>query len=837
VVGKRAPRKAKTPASRLKTYREKRDFSRTAEPKPKLGRKKGWQFVVQKHDARRLHFDLRLELDGVLKSWAVTRGPSLVPEEKRLAVQTEDHPMDYLEWEGVIPKGEYGGGTMIVWDRGTWTPVFDPHFGLQKGHLEFTLDGSRLMGRWHLVRMARKSGEKKDPWLLIKGKDEFARTANEPEIVEQEMTSYLSGRTNDELATAQTLRADHAARAKVKRTKLPDPAKLPGAKKGILPVFVEPSLAAVGAAAPSGERWLHEIKYDGYRIQARIDGGKAQLLTRKGLDWTVRFPTVAAALKRLPIGSALIDGEIVVQDENGLASFAGLQSDLKSGRKDRMIYMAFDLLYLEGVDLRGSTLKHRKAALKAIVDTLPGDSIVRFSDHLDGDGETVLAHACKLGLEGIISKRTDLGYRSGRGEHWLKAKCVLGQEFVVLGYVPSTAAGNAIGSLVVGYYEKGKLVHAGRAGTGFSEEESVRLRKDLDKIKATRPAFAAKLPAGAEKGVKWVEPIRVAEVEYRGWGSEGLLRQASYRGMREDRLASEIELEQKPRAAPANRPRPAPAVKLTHPERILWGEKGITKQGLADFYTDIAEWILPHLVARPLSLVRCPSGVDGQCFYAKHAWQGASGDIRHVDVGDDEERLAIDDLKGLLSLVQASVLEIHPWGSRLDDLERPDRIIFDLDPGEDVAWQAVIAAAAEVRDRLKDRGLTSFVKTTGGKGLHVIAPLVPKADWERAKEFTRVIAEQMAADSPAFYVAKMTKAIRQGKIFVDFFRNGREATAVAAYSTRARKSAAVSTPLAWSELSEAITADHFTVDNLHQRLDFLKRDPWREFFKIKQKLP
>ncbi|HYM98995.1 MAG TPA: non-homologous end-joining DNA ligase, partial [Aestuariivirgaceae bacterium] len=493
----------------LKTYREKRDFRKTAEPPPKRSRKGGNQFVVQKHDARRLHFDLRLELDGLLKSWAVTRGPSLVPGEKRLAVQTEDHPMEYLEWEGVIPKGEYGAGTMIVWDRGSWTPDSDPHKALAKGKLDFSLLGKRLNGRWHLVRMRRRPSDSKDQWLLIKGSDEFARNPGEPEIVEEEHTSVLSKRTNSDLAEISAVRADHAARQLKKtanRRQKPLISKLPGARKAILPVFVEPSLALLKERAPSGAKWIHEIKFDGYRLQARIDGHKIQLLTRRGLDWTKRFPSIARALKQLPMSSALIDGEAIVQDERGLSSFSGMQTDLKAGRYDRMAYFAFDLLYCEGRDLRAARLADRRKILHEILEALPADSIVKFSDHLEDDGSDVLFHACKLGLEGIVSKRIDLPYTSGRGEHWVKTKCVLGQEFIVLGYVPSTTLNGAIGSLVLGYYDGRQLVHAGRAGTGFAVAQAVALRKQLDALPPAAHRFKESPPRIALKDVKWIEP-------------------------------------------------------------------------------------------------------------------------------------------------------------------------------------------------------------------------------------------------------------------------------------------------------------------------------------------
>jgi bifunctional non-homologous end joining protein LigD len=821
----------------LRTYREKRDFRKTSEPSPRRGGKGGNQFVVQKHDARRLHFDLRLELDGVLKSWAVTRGPSLVPGEKRLAVQTEDHPMEYLEWEGVIPKGEYGGGTMIVWDRGTWEADGDARKGLAKGKLDFSLAGRRLKGRWHLVRMRRRPSESKDQWLLIKGSDEFARQPGDPEIVEEEHTSVLTKRTNVDLAELGDIRADHADRQKKKaasEVKGPLVAKLKGARKAILPVFVEPSLAMLKDRPPSGAKWIHEIKFDGYRLQARISGTKIQLLTRRGLDWTNRFPTITRALQRLPGGSALIDGELIVQDERGLSSFSGLQSDLKSGRYDRMSYFVFDLLYFEGRDLRGLDLGERRRILHELTNSLPADSVVRFSEHLEGEGSQILQHACKLGLEGIVSKRIDLPYVSGRGEHWIKTKCVEGQEFVLLGYVPSTALSGAVGSLVLGYYERGRLIHAGRAGTGFSADQATALRRQLDSLPRQMPSFANEVPRSVLKDVRWIAPKLVADIEYRGWSADGLLRQASFKGLREDKSPEEVRLEKQRSGVTSRSPA---SIRLTHPERILWEDQGVTKQGLADFYVAIAPWILPHLIDRVLSLVRCPSGVGKDCFYAKHAWGGLSSSIRRVDVGEDQPMLAIDDLDGLIALVQAGVLEIHPWGSRTGDLERPDRIIFDLDPGEGVEWRSVISAAFEVRDRLRERKLKSFVKTTGGKGLHVVAPIAPRASWDEVKEFSQRLAEDMAADSPKLYVTKMTKTLRRERIFVDFLRNGRGATAVAAYSTRARRGAPVSTPLSWDELSEDIGPSHYALTNLQQRLDHLPKDPWAGFFSIKQPLP
>ena len=823
----------------LREYERKRDFSKTSEPAPAPAQDLGNQFVVQMHAARRLHYDLRLELDGVLKSWAVPNGPSLIADKKRLAVQTEDHPMQYLEFEGNIPKGEYGGGAMIVWDRGRWAAEGDPHFGLNKGHLEFALDGTRLKGRFHLVRMKpRPPANKKNEWLLIKVDDAFARRPGEPDITDEETTSHLSGRTTEELAAQGEVRADHAARAgvaKARKIALPDVGNIRGAKKRLLPVFLEPSLASVCARPPSGPKWVHEIKHDGYRIQARIDGGKVKLLTRTGLDWTDRFKSIGKALQALHLSSALIDGEIVVEDDTGKSSLGNLQADLSEGRQERMRYYTFDLLYCEGYDLREAILLDRKALLEQVLAGAPAS--IRFSEHLaEHDGPTILEHTCRLGLEGIVSKRGDLPYRGGRGDHWLKSKCMLRQEFVIVGYIPSTAAPGTVGALLLGYYKDKKLHYAGRVGTGYSGSESRALRDALEKINSSKPDLVNALPAGAEKGVRWATPQLVCEVEFRAWSRDRLILNSSFKGLREDEPATDVTLEMAPAAATDAEEAAADlaGVRLTHPERILWEEAGITKLGLAEFYSDIADWILPHVTGRPLSLLRSPSGVGEKGFFAKHPWHGLGEGIRRVDTGDGEPMLAIDDLSGLIGLVQAGVVEIHPWGSTIKQLEQPDRLIFDLDPGEDVTWDAVIAGAREVRDRLQKIGLESFVKTSGGKGLHVVVPIVPGLDWDAAKAFTGSLAEAMSKDDPGRYVATMSKRARRGRILIDYFRNGRGATAVAAYSTRARKEASVSTPLTWDELSQGMRADHFRVDNLRQRLRFLASDPWEGFFDLGQ---
>ena len=843
-----APRAAVTPATgrrggeALRPYRERRDFEVSPEPKGRKARASDFRFVVQKHDARRLHYDLRLELDGVLKSWAVTRGPSLVPGEKRLAVHTEDHPLEYLDFEGAIPKGEYGGGTMIVWDQGRWMPEGDPRAAYAKGHLAFTLEGERLRGRWHLVRTKPRAG--KEQWLLLKSDDAFARLPGAPDILEEHLASVLTGRTNDDLAASGEVRSDHRARMglKARASARADPSRVAGARKGVLPPFVEPCLATLVPHAPGGPGWLYEIKFDGYRLQARIDGGAVQLLTRSGLDWTAKFRPIAEALKGLGLASALLDGELVVEDESGRSDFSTLQADLKAGRTDRMVLYAFDLLYLDGADLRGATLLDRKALLASALGSAPAGGAVRLSEHLEDEGATLVSHACRLGLEGVVAKRKDQPYRSGRGEGWLKLKCTSSTDFVIGGYTASTAARAAVGSLILGVYDGEQLVHVGRTGTGFTVETGRDLWTRLDAVSRPDPPFAGRLAPEAKRGARWVEPRLVAEVEFRGWTGDGLLRHTAFKGLREDRdPASIVRTPAEEASSPAQPSRPerraVVTANLTHPDRVLWPDVGVTKQGLAEFYTEIADWILPEIVDRPLSLVRCPDGTASKCFFQKHAWAGLDeGVVRRVTVGDDEA-LAIRDLSGLLALVQASVLEIHPWGSRLRSPERSDRLIFDLDPGDGVGFDAVVVGALEVRERLATLGLESLVKTTGGNGLHVVAPLKARATWDEAKGFAAALAAAMAADSPDRYTATLAKKVRSGRIFVDYLRNGRGATAVAAYSTRARAGARVATPVGWDELATLRAGNAYRIGTLPARLDHLPADPWAAMDALARPLP
>ena len=821
----------------LEAYRRKRNFKATAEPKGREPLEGSNIFVVQKHDATRLHYDFRLALDGVLKSWAVTRGPSLVPGEKRLAVAVEDHPLEYSDFEGTIAKGEYGGGSVIVWDRGAWTPIGDPHRGLKKGHLEFELNGEKLNGRWHLVRMRAKPREQRENWLLIKGEDNYARAAEDPDILEERPESVKTGRSIDDVAgeapgwSSKTGKIERPGKAAGASKPLsPDPSTVEGAVKARMPGFVEPMLAALAKTPPGGDRWLHEIKFDGYRLQARIEDGRATLWTRGGLDWTQKFAgAVPEFLAAMPVRNALLDGELVVENASGVSEFSLLQADLSEGRRDRFVYYAFDCLYLNGYDLRDAALIRRKELLGRLVG--PRGGAVRFSTHFEEDGRLVLQRACALGLEGIVSKVSRSVYVSGRGKSWIKCKCSSRQEFVIAGYVPSTTGRKAVGSLALGVYDGKALRYVGRVGTGFSSDVAEALYARLEAMRAPSSPFAARLAANEARHVRFVRPELAAEVDFRGWTADGLVRQASFQGLRDDKPAHEIVREQT-MAASAGPERPKTSVELTHPDRVYWPDAGVTKEGLADYYADAWPLMKPFIVGRALALLRCPDGIDGQAFFQKHAWKGLNRNIALIkDPKEPEALISIRDFDGLMALVQSAALEIHPWGSTIADWERPDMIVMDLDPGEDVAWEAVIAAAEEVRARLKTLGLTAFVKTSGGKGLHVVSPVKPKAEWPAVKAFTKSIADAMAADSPEHYVSTIPKARRHGKILIDYLRNQRGMTAVAAYSTRARAGAPVSMPLGWDELAPEIGPAYFTVRNTPARLASLAADPWADFRK------
>ena len=821
----------------LQTYNARRRFDKTPEPAGADAKPGGSSFVIQKHAARRLHYDFRLELDGVLKSWAVTKGPSLDPEDKRLAVEVEDHPLAYGDFEGAIPKGEYGAGAVILWDRGTWHPMGDPHKGLRKGHLEFSLEGEKLSGRWHLVRMKPREGEKRNNWLLIKGEDEAARPDHGDTLLEEKPLSVKSKKRIEDMAKAPVARWSGG-----KSIKEPAGGDAPsaqgwpkGAKRGRMPGFVEPQLATLKAAPPKGAAWLHEIKFDGYRIQARLDHGELALLTRSGLDWTEKFGKgLGEALRALPAEAALIDGEIVVERGNGVSDFSALQKDLSEDRSDRFVYYAFDLLHLDGHELRQAGLKDRKAKLQALLKD--ADPRLRYSAHFDEAGGLVLDHACRLSLEGVVSKRADGKYRSGRNGQWIKSKCSERQEFVIGGYTPSSTSRTAIGSLALGVYEGAELRHVGRVGTGFTRDVAEMLFDRLEPLAVDKSPFANELDTFARRQLVYVKPELVAEVEFRAWSADGNLRHAAFRGLREDKPAREIvqegKVEARPKALPSQ-------VKLTHPDRLYWPDDGVTKQGLVDYYAEVWRLMAPFVIDRPLALVRCPDGIGGPRFFQKHGWRGMNKHIEEITDPKDKSgkpALRILDFDGLVALAQSGCLEIHPWGTTTKSWEQPDMITMDLDPAEDVEWAAVIEAAQALKSRIEKDGLAAFVKTSGGKGLHVVIPLKPQARWPKVKGYAKRLAIGMAKDDPSRYIAVATKAKRHGRIFIDYLRNGRGSTAVAAYSTRARPGAAISMPLDWSELTPEMGPAHFTVNNVRNRLEGLRSDPWADFFEAARPL-
>ncbi|TPI69428.1 DNA ligase D [Mesorhizobium sp. B2-8-9] len=823
----------------LEQYHAKRDFKKTAEPAGKVGRQKqgGGIFVVQKHAATRLHYDFRLEHDGVLWSWAVTRGPSLDPHEKRLAVHVEDHPIDYASFEGTIPKGQYGGGSVIVWDEGKWTPDGDPAKGMKKGHIDFELEGHKLNGRWHLVRLRPRPGEKRDNWLLIKSDDAAARPGED--VLEEEPKSVKSGLTIEEVGEGKTARGQTP---KVWQSNRPAAAKTK-AGPGKRLEFIEPQLATLEKDAPAGEDWLHEVKFDGYRMQAQIAGSEVRLLTRAGLDWTDKFDgPVTAALARLKCRDAIIDGEIVVLADSGVSSFPLLQADLSARRADRFVYYVFDLMRLDGRDLRREPLVERKQALAELLGQQPEHSALRFSDHFHEPGKVMLQHVCRMGLEGVVSKRADAPYRSGRGLSWIKSKCTLRQEFVIGGYLPSDKTGRGLRSLLVGFNEGGKLHYAGRVGTGFSGKVMTDLKKKLDGLKAAASPFSAAVPKG--KGLTFVKPELVGEVEFRSWTSDRIIRHASFQGLREDKPAEEVVQEQpkkaetgaKPGAKTAPKPSAGTAktsIKLSHPDKLLWPDEKVSKRDLLDHYALVWPRMAEFVVNRPLSLVRAPDGIHGQRFFQKHASPGMSDKIaRMKDPTDGEEILFIKDFDGLAALVQYGVVEVHIWGSTIDKLEKPDQIIFDLDPDEGVDVGRVREAALDIHEQLNELSLPNLVKTSGGKGYHVLVPLKPSAEWDEVKDFAHDFARALEQAAPDRYTATLSKKARTGKIFVDYLRNGRGSTTVAPYSSRAKKGATISMPATWPEIKKGLAPNAFPLGDASTLAQLKKADPWKEFFKL-----
>lgn len=827
----------------LTRYRAMRRFDTTPEPagaeeqSKRAGKR---SFVVQKHEASHLHYDFRLEHEGLLLSWAVPKGPSLDPDVKRLAMEVEDHPVEYGTFEGIIPQGEYGGGTVMLWDRGTWEPEGDVAFGLEKGHLVFGLQGERLRGSFHLLRTGER-GEKKPRWLLVKRQDEFAEPTSKRrrEITERCVKSVASDRTmhaiaHDPRAKVHTSRRtdEHARPKKVVRK---SPAKQKAAKRrpggDELPTFVPPSLCTLVERAPEGDEWLHEVKLDGYRLQARFEDGDVRLLTRRGSDWTARMPALAKSLRLLETDGTLIDGELVVlEGERGLPDFQALQNALRDGAKDELVYFAFDLLFEGGVDLRPVQLERRKAKLAALLEAHP-EAEIRFSGHLEGSGEAVHASACAAHLEGVVSKRRDAPYRSGRHDDWQKSKCDRRQELVIGGFTAPRGSRTKLGALLLGVYDASgeELRYAGKVGTGLSDATLRELAEKLDQRIRKTPPFTSGLDAESRRGVTWVRPDLVAEIGFQDFTREGRVRHGRYLGLRLDKKADEVVAEV---------PRKRAATRLTHPDKVLYPEDGITKHDLASYYAVVAEAWLALSQDRPLTLVRCTEGYRGPCFFQKHAKKGAVPEglvsLRIADDTSDEGYLAVRSARGLSSLVQLGALELHTWGAHGDDPEHPDLLVLDLDPDEDLPFAEVMDAANEVRALLEEIDLQSWVKTTGGKGLHVCVPVRRTLSWDVAKALTKGLAEALAERQPERYVATMSKRARKGKIFVDYLRNGRGQTFVAPYSTRAREGATVAMPLAWSDLKKGLDPRTFTVETVPAWLAARRRDPWADLLTTKQ---
>ncbi len=860
----------------LDEYKEKRDFSAT--PEPSGGEPSGEKriFVVQQHHATAMHYDFRLELDGVLLSWAVPKGPSYDPKDKRLAVHVEDHPIDYAGFEGVIPKGEYGGGNVIVWDRGTWEPITDPHAGLAKGDFKIRLSGEKLVGGWVLVRLKPRPGEKRENWLLIKERDDHARPSAEFNVTVDEPLSVISGVRVDDVGQVEGASGVQMHGSSADPLDLPSPNASPGPSTPVASSTTTPAapaaqpvagelvappelaLCTLVTAPPQTDGWLGEVKYDGYRLTVAVEGGSARCYSRNGEDLTDKLAPLAAAAAALPAESALIDGEIVVFDERGISRFGLLQEALGS-QPASIVLVAFDLLHLNGFDLRPISTRDRKELLRTLLAGEKPDGPLRFAEYIEDGVPAFMEVACAQGLEGIVAKRADSPYPAGRTRSWIKVKCRRSQEFAVGGFTEPAGSRKGFGALLVGYYDGESLRYAGRVGSGFSQRVLEELHARLLELERPEAPFDP-APRDGTGQLHWVEPLLVAQVAFAEWTSEGVLRQPSFQGLRDDIDVRSITRESPEAAeesaafeaggpdaapAPSTTPDSDPAkpaaqeglvagVRITNPAKQLFPDSELTKLDLARYYEAIAPLMLPEVADRPLTLVRCPVG-DGQgkCFYQRHPDKGLSahvGTLDHVLRGHDEadEWLRISDAAGLVALAQMGVAEIHTWLSRTDEPRRPDRIIFDLDPGPDLSWEQIVATAAIVRDECDALGFVPFVKGTGSKGLHIVLPIEPVWEFERVHALAKNIAEQLAARHPAELTPKMSKALRPGRIFIDYVRNSETASAVAPYSTRYLEGPPVAVPLAWEELDPG--------DDLRRRFTpprVLERaaagvDPWRD---------
>ncbi|HDS0923773.1 TPA: DNA ligase D [Stenotrophomonas maltophilia] len=844
----------------LQEYRRKRRFGETPEPDDERRSAVARRpiFVVQLHHASARHYDFRLEADGVLKSWAVPKGPSLRVGEKRLAVEVEDHPLSYATFEGDIPEGHYGAGHVDVYDHGTWACDGDPLEAIAAGKVDFVLHGSRLKGGWKLVRTNMKG--KQHQWLLIKRDDEEARDTDADALLEEVVppkrtsTKTVKKTRSTTIKKTSSTRTSRTTKRVARRNADARWAKralsLEHAREKPYPHDFKPQLTDHRDSAPDGEAWLHEIKWDGYRLLADVRDGVVALRSRNGLNWTDDFPEVVQAIEALPVTDLRLDGELVVLDAQGRSDFTGLQKVIDGTAKQPLRYVVFDMPGVAGVDISRAPLLGRKTLMKDLLGDTPGT--LAYSDHVLDHGPAVFEASGKAGFEGIISKRVDAPYVNARSPSWVKVKHENTDEFLVVGYTDPKGSRSGFGSLLMATPDKGGLRYVGRVGTGFDDAKLAAMHRQLKALGTDKAAI--ELPPHVPfkaSSVHWVKPTLVAEVAFRGWAKEGLLRQASFKRLREDKTAKDLGAAAsavpakaaKATKSPAKANVSAPAadgVNISHPERVVFAKARLTKRDVADYYRQMARWILPEVARRPLSLLRCPDGVDKQCFFQKHHGTGLGDAVEAIPLEQKsgrEDYLYIEDAEGLLQLVQMNTLELHPWGASVDDPEHPDRLVFDLDPGEGVTWAAIKAAARDVRDRLQEIGLESFVRLSGGKGLHVVVPLKPKADWAQAKDFCESFAQAMAEHAPDRYVATMSKAKRNGVIFIDWLRNARGATSVCSWSLRARPSAGVAVPLRWEELGRVSAADAFPLPKALQRAQKLKKDPWEGIGQIKQVLP
>jgi len=833
-------------AERLARYWAKRNFALTGEPRgeprgaPGSGANAGkpLSFVIQKHHASRLHYDFRLELDGVLLSWAVPKGPSYDPADKRMAIHVEDHPLAYGSFEGTIPPKQYGAGTVIVWDKGSWEPAADPHQGLKDGKLVFTLHGQKLSGLWELVRIA-KPGDRQEPWLLFKKRDRHARPHAEYDVVSALPDSVIA-----------------------KPLKTPEPVEAPADEAGgvpkqavraPLPETIAPQLATLASAAPTAGAWSWEIKLDGYRLLARVDGRKVRLVTRGGHDWADRMPGLVDALRSLQLGSAWLDGEIVVIGPNGTPDFNALQNAFDRRRTDSIDYFLFDLPYLEGYDLRALPLVERRALLRRLLDEHPHERL-RFSADFDADAASILESARRMGLEGVIAKRKDSVYESRRSESWLKLKNKQRQEFVIVGYTDRSSGEAEIGSLLLAVHDDaGQLVYVGNVGTGWDAKTAAKLKRELKVLEVEASPFGARPLHRHRWGVRdpgarhWVKPQRVAEVEFSDWTPDDQIRHARFLGERLDKDATTVRRENAVTPPGADTSSSGngrngssvAGVKVSHPERVIDAGSGITKLELVRYYESVAAWMLPHLKGRPCSLVRGPNGVGGELFFQKHIETLHITGLKELDAAlwpGHAALLEVPSAKALIASAQMNVIEFHTWNALAKRIDKPDRIVFDLDPGEGERWERVLEAATLVRGLLQELGLESWLKTSGGKGLHVVVPLAPRETWDTVKDFAQAVVAQLARVIPQRFSARMGAANRVGKIFVDYLRNSHGATTAAAFSARARPGLGVSMPVTWDELATLKRGDHWNVRTAREHLSFLPADPWQDYWSCRQTL-